>query len=499
MRRISSNRTWKELKTISDLRGREHFVKDISCHGPSRVALIFPNTYDVASASLSYHDLFYRMNIPEDVGCERFFYDETARSHFSLDSPSVISDFRIWAFSVHFEMDLLNVLFMLHDLGVPLNPRERSEKHPIIIIGGSLSLFMKSALEYVGDYVYEGELAEGFVENLAKLKLEEHTRQSAIAFLDNYSRTGSHLSEGILSNHAESSYLTPNSVFPNRFLLEISRGCRHRCAFCVMGHTFGGSRHLPYSSIEESLSQAMNHTKKVGLVAAEVNDHPDIDKVAQFALENELDLSVSSLRADSLSGHLLKALRSGSQKQFTIAPEGGSQKVRNLLGKALSSKDIEIAFRLGRDAGFERIKLYFIYDVPGEDGNDLQEISSIVSFCRDIGYSRISVSLNPLIPKPGTLFEGYKMSPISELKEKRRLLMALLNMEGVKADFESIRESVSQYVISNMNDDIYEGLAECVQNREKKETFRYLINQSLTISGKRKEWVRNGKEEHTCC
>lgn len=499
MRRISSNRTWKELKTINDLRDREHFLKDVSCHGPSRLALIFPNTYEVASASLSYHDLFYRMNIPQGIGCERFFYDETSRSYFSLDSPSVITDFRIWAFSIHFEADLLNVLFMLHDLGVPLNPSERSEKHPVIIIGGSLSLFMKSALEYVGDYVYEGELAEGFVDNLAELKLEEHTRQSAITFLDNYSRIESHLEQGILSDHAESAYLTPNSVFPNRFLLEISRGCRHRCAFCVMGHTFGGARHLPYSSIEDSLLKAMNHTKKVGLVAAEANDHPDIDKVAQFALERGLDLSVSSLRADSLSSHLLNALKNGSQKQFTIAPEGGSQKVRNLLGKALSGRDIEVALRLGREVGFERIKLYFIYGVPGEDTNDLRDVSSIVSFCKGIGYSRITVSLNPLIPKPGTLFEGSEMSAISELKEKRKLLKALLNMEGVKADFESIRESVSQYVISNMSDDIYRGLAECVQNREKKEAYRYLINQSLTMSGKRKEWVRNGKEEHTCC
>jgi len=247
------------------------------------------------------------------------------------------------------------------------------------------------------------------------------------------------------------------------------------------------------------LLKAMNHTKKVGLVAAEANDHPDIDKVAQFALERGLDLSVSSLRADSLSSHLLNALKNGSQKQFTIAPEGGSQKVRNLLGKALSGRDIEVALRLGREVGFERIKLYFIYGVPGEDTNDLRDVSSIVSFCKGIGYSRITVSLNPLIPKPGTLFEGSEMCAISELKEKRKLLKALLNMEGVKADFESIRESVSQYVISNMSDDIYRGLAECVQNREKKEAYRYLINQSLTMSGKRKEWVRNGKEEHTCC
>jgi len=499
VKRVSDNNTWKELQMISGLRDQEQPLRDISCRGPVRVALVYPNLYDVASASLSYHDLFYRMNIPSDTGCERFFYSETGGNYFSLDSTSVVSDFRIWAFSVHFELDLLNVLFMLRDLGVPLSPHERSEHHPIILIGGALSLFMRPVLELVADYVHEGELSQGFVDRLASLKLEKHTRDSAVDYLRAYEDDKLRTSGKTLADYAESAYLTPKSVFPNRFLMEISRGCRHRCAFCVVGHRFGRVRHVPFESIKRSIESVVDFTNKIGLVAAEVNDHPDIDSIAQYSLENDLDISVSSLRASSLSERLMRALKQGSQKQFTIAPEGGSQKVRNLLRKGLNDSDIYAALEVGRKVGFNRVKLYFIFGVPGEDEGDLEEIASFVSACRRIGYSSINVSLNPLVPKPGTPFEFSKMITAGELRRKKKLLSTLLNVTGVKADFESIRESTVQYAVANMNEEIFEGLASIMTRSGKREVFQFLINQSLTISGKRKEWVRNGKEEHTCC
>ncbi len=456
MKRPRNTKEWILRKfyvglTIDEERFRDLVTKSSRC----KIALIYPNSYSVAIANLGYNRVF-EIFTNSGICVERFVIEKEHLPIFSIDEGRRLDEFRIWAFSVHFELDLLNVATLLGVYNIPLRPEERSGYHPLLICGGALTYFMGKALTGIFDAVYCGDFEVGAEQFIATLKESEGKEEildglSEVPGIATFGRNAQALPVIFHGEDmfAESMFVSKKGAFGRRFLLEVGRGCKRRCRFCVAGHTMGKARFMDVGEVKRRLSRVKNRTRSVGLISATITDHPQLEELMEYLDEEEFDVSVSSMRLDGLTHRLLKVLAK-TQKTFTIAPEGGTQKIRNCLGKGITEKHIVEAFKLGHDVGFKNIKLYFIYGVPGETEEDLKGIVDLVKEARKF-FGKVHVSVNPLIPKPGTPFEGTKMMDRKELRERERYLKAGLRSSGVKVDFESVSDAVKQHELCNAN------------------------------------------------
>ncbi|OAA31228.1 radical SAM protein [Kosmotoga arenicorallina S304] len=487
MRKPRTLDSWREYNKVLALKNGENFLEPIDLNGSLEIALIYPNVYEVASASLSFHDLYARFNALPNVKCERFFFDRSFKKFYSIDSLKPLDEFRIWAFSIHFELDVLNIIDILRSYKVPVLSKKRNGFHPVIIIGGALTYFNNALLGLVGDVVHSGDLTDRFLAILRSLTGKE-SRQEIVEALneDPHAVKGELFSPAISQKLSRSVFITNNSAFGPRFLIEIGRGCKRACKFCVAGHAFGKERFLPVEELKKSLDLLKGRIENVGLVAATVTDYPWLEEAITYLNERKFKVSVSSLRLDSLSEELLLLLRNSGQSQFTIAPEGGSQRIRNKFSKGITEDHIHTALEMGLVAGFKKVKLYYIYGAIFETGEDREGIVRHVHEARKMGYSQVIVSLNPLIPKPGTPFGKLPMQDMDKLRKIEFELRNWLNMKNVKADFESVKESVMQFSIANITgDDAIEFLENKSFTSERK---KYLLDLAGRINSKRKEW-----------
>jgi len=189
-----------------------------------------------------------------------------------------------------------------------------------------------------------------------------------------------------------------------------------------------------------------------GLISATFTDHPNKHEILDLLEERNIKFSVSSLRLDALSEQLIDGLMRSGQREITIAPEGGSQKIRDLMHKEITEEDIERSLRLIGEKGLQRLKMYFIYGFEEEVEADFEAIGKITERARFYGITDIRISLNPLIPKPSTPFSTRKIEDVKILKSKKHLIEKILG-KTVDLKFESIRTCIQQYQIATANKD----------------------------------------------
>ncbi len=444
MRRPRRSEDFREFSRVK--RFSESEVRFLETKGTD-IALIFPNTYRVAASSLSFslvRDIFWE----NGLGVERFFYEPSFKKFYSLENLRPLDEFRIWAFIVQFEPDVLNLLKILEIKSVPVKRDERGENHPKILIGGPITYFNPEIFKPIADYIYCGDLEthakelvlflKGLVpaEEIPSLMVPQLKENCKVAKFD------------INLRPPVGTILSPEGEFKEKLLIEIGRGCIRRCSFCMIGHLQKPARFLRIETLKRVLEKIPEDVP-LGLISATVTDYPWLEDLLKL-LEGR-HFSVSSMRMDGLTLDLLKLLKKSGQKTFTVAPEAGSQKIRDILKKDISEEHVESSLKIGRKAGFDRIKMYFIYGVPGEDENDLRAIADLCEMAKKMGY-KVKASLNPLIPKPGTAIKGKRMEDVKALREKEKFLKNLLKSIGVSFEFESIKNAYLQYKIANMTE-----------------------------------------------
>jgi radical SAM superfamily enzyme YgiQ (UPF0313 family) len=189
----------------------------------------------------------------------------------------------------------------------------------------------------------------------------------------------------------------------------------------------------------------------VGLVAPAVSDHPDAASLCRELVGRALRVSTSSLRLESLTPDLARALREGGQRTLTLAPEAGTERLRNKIGKPASDDVILSSLGVARAAGFAKLKLYFMFGLPGETDDDIDAISSL---CREAqrrhGFKRLGISAAPFVPKPCTPFAREAMRSEPELKASaRRLERGLRAIAGVSVGFESPRTAQIEHRLAH--------------------------------------------------
>jgi radical SAM family uncharacterized protein len=430
------------------------------------IALAYPNTYHVGMSNLGVHQIYSILNKRQDTVCERAFlpdeedieeYRSMSTRLFTLECKRPLRDFDILAFSVSFEQDYVHILEMLGLAGIPMKKEDRGEDDPLTVLGGICSFFNPEPLADFFDVVITGEGEEVVAEFVDVFKanrekerrelLRELSRVPGVYVPEFYEvlydekglikerrtiepgapdRIVKRTVSSITLAAASSAILTPETEFSDMQLSEITRGCGRHCRFCMAGSIYLPPRNLSLDAAKAQAERADKTCGKIGLVGAAISDYPDIGELCSAIAGS---VSVSSLRADSISEALIDRLAKSGHKTIAIAPEAGSERLRKVINKGVTEADILRAADIIFGKGIPNLKLYFIVGLPTETQEDVDAIIHLAEKVREVQLKharplgrigRITLSVNSFVPKPFTPFQWEPMAPVESLNKKVR-------------------------------------------------------------------------------
>ncbi len=414
---------------------------------PSSFCLAYPSRYGVGMSSLGFQTL-YRVLWAEGIGCHRAFLPDAWDRNslpwppppepiLSYEAKRPLSDYPIIGFSVAYELEISGLLRMLNGAGIPLLAAERRARDPIIIAGGPLTDTNPACLLPFVDVLISGE-AEALLPEAIRRIAAGADRDDALARVASLPHTVlGEIERGRVSAlptcasadlellPAYSAITTPNTELADMFLIEPERGCSRRCTFCVMrGPSTGGMRII---SADRPLALIPPHAKRVGLVGAAVTDHPELEAMVSHIVETGRGIGVSSLRADRLTPSLVDALARGGYRQITVASDGISERLRQLLVRKIDEDALVHAAELVRDNGRLRgLKVYQMIGVPTETSADVEEL---IGFIRRLArITRITLGISTFVAKRSTPLDGQEFVGVAAAEA--RLAMIARGLHG---------------------------------------------------------------------
>src|SRR5438552_3250810 len=239
-----------------------------------------------------------------------------------------------------------------------------------------------------------------------------------------------------------SAVLSPDIELGDMFLLEMTRGCARGCRFCLAGYTSLPVRHRHVDHLMEGVEHGLKLRKRIGLISAATSDHPQLEQLLSRMLAAGAEVSLSSLRIDRISPFLVEALVLSGTKTITLAPEAGSQRMRDVINKRLTHEQIVQAAVLAGKGGIPKAKLYFIVGLPGETHDDVRELAAlsaeILGRMREHNRgARVAVNLSPHVPKAQTAFQWEPMASVETSDERIKLVQRALGPLGIDVRFEA--------------------------------------------------------------
>jgi radical SAM superfamily enzyme YgiQ (UPF0313 family) len=230
----------------------------------------------------------------------------------------------------------------------------------------------------------------------------------------------------------DSQLYTPDTEFSNMHLMEIARGCGRGCRFCLAGYVYRPAREQPLEHLLASAEKAMaSGHRKIGLVSAAVSDHTQIDELATHLQQMGASISASSMRMDPISVPLIKAMAASGSQNLTVAPEAGSQRLRNVINKTQTEEQMMRAIDLAQEFNFAQLKLYFMVGHPTENDDDIQALIDFTLEARKRFKRRIAINATPFVPKAHTPFQWEGMTASDELRRRQKRIYTALARHGV--------------------------------------------------------------------
>jgi radical SAM family uncharacterized protein len=439
------------------------------------LALAYPDTYEIGMSNLGLGILYDLVNQRADMLAERVYcpwedMEAALRAAglplYSLETHRPLAAFDVIGFSLQHELNYTNMLTMLDLAGLPLLAAERDERHPLIIAGGSCTYNPEPLADFL-DAAVIGEGEEVLLEVLECVAAHRAT-DSREALLRRLARIEGvyvprfyqprYASDGTLLEVAPTESAIPARVrkrilprlWPvptrpivptietvhDRAMIEVQRGCSRGCRFCQAGMIYRPIRERPVAetlaALEEILANTGHH--EVSLVSLSSSDHSGIAEIVAGVMARpqaaKVAVSLPSLRIDSFSVQLAQMIQSVRKTGFTFAPEAGSQRLRDSINKGVTEEDLLRTAEAIFAQGWNRVKLYFMLGLPGEEDEDALEMVRLIQTLRTLGRRvrgrevEISVSASTFVPKPHTPFQWAGLAAREGVEERQRLLRA---------------------------------------------------------------------------
>ena len=485
----------------------------VNPHAGQKVAIVYPNTYFVGMSNLGLHIIYEEINLRNDSVCERIFlpekkeleaYDKTKTPLMSVETQRPMHQFDVVAFDVTFEMDYFHIPLMLRHGRVPIMGKDRTEFDPIVIAGGPCATFNPEPFADFIDAFIIGE-GEGIVSRVLDIirdgKMEGLDRHAILRQLADisgvyvpslyvpiYSEDGEFkgydIAEGVpktikrhfemLTSGGETVVATNYTEFGAMYIIEVARGCGRHCRFCMAGYCFRVPRVRPLDILKEGVERAEKLGKKVGLMGAAISDYPEVDELVNYIRSKDMRYSCASLRADSLTQAVVDGLADSGQKTITIAPETGSERLRRVINKGISEEHLQNAATLSAKSGIQHMRLYIMIGLPTETDEDIEAIVGLAertqAHMKKVGCKgRLTLSINPFIPKPFTPFQWMAMDNQKVVEKKLQYIKkALQKNRRIEVLVESPKEAYIQGVLARGDRRLGAVIAACAADRGSK-------------------------------
>lgn len=449
-----------------------------------RFALAFPDAYEVGMSHQGVQILYHILNSIPYVAAERVYAPwvdmerllrEMGLPLSSLESNLPLREFDIIGFSLQYELSYTNMLNMMALGGIPIWAPERDESFPLIIAGGP-SAFSPEAVADFLDAVLIGdgeeavpEIAEayrnwksrscedgklGLLRSLAEIKgiyvpsffdvsyNEDGTIGEIVPGIDGYSKVEKRIVADLNTVPYPDRPIVPYmNIIHDRVNLEVTRGCTRGCRFCQAGMIYRPTRERTPERLQEIAEKALHSTgyEDLSLLSLSTGDYSCISDLLANLMdrysEEKVSISLPSMRVDTMSPELIAEIKRVRKTGFTMAPEAGSERLRDVINKGITEEDLLRSARQVFEAGWDSIKLYFMIGLPTETDDDLVALAElsgkVMNIARKAGGKSVTASVATFVPKPHTPFQWEPQIGLAETRRRHDLLRRELKKNRV--------------------------------------------------------------------
>ncbi|MFW9990504.1 MAG: B12-binding domain-containing radical SAM protein [Candidatus Odinarchaeota archaeon] len=417
----------------------------------TRIALVYPSTYSIGMSSLGLKLLYSYFNSRDSVACERFFFNPASSGYQairSVETGSPLKQFDVIAFTMQFELDYVNAIKILMQSDIPPRKVERQNVDPVIIAGGLSLTANPRVLSPLFDVILRGEfevVGNRFMYLIEESRGDREVLREQLKQEPHWYSGGDELPDMARVQDLDTAFFPIHQVKPvvsrgkrankavvfDGFMLEIVRGCNRKCSYCLIGAHQRPARRRKIETLKTLIEQGLpnNQTNKTMFVGSSTADYPRLMDLLTWMNEKNYSFSLPSLRLDA-SSDILGEIVKNRQQTITVAPESGSDEVRNRIGKKFTNEEIIDFVTRAKDQGIRNLKLYFITGLedPTSENEAILTLGSQIA--RIYSRSHLEITVSAFVPKLSTEF-AHLRPDYDAIKTSYRILKPLKKVASV--------------------------------------------------------------------
>ena len=470
-----------------------------------RYAFCFPDNYEIGMSHLGMKILYSLVNDRDDAWCERVFAPwedmetlmrENNVKLYALESGDSLDQFDLVGFTLQYELSYTNVLNMLELGGIPVLKKDRTSLTPIVIAGGPCVCNPEPMVDFIDIFLpgegeeVTNELIDLLIEHKEKgstrleflreaAKIEgvyvpefynvDYNEDGTIKSIENIETAPAKVKKRIISDldkaHYPKDFVVPLiDVVQDRTVGEVFRGCIRGCRFCQAGFIYRPIREKSPETINEQCRRISDATgyDEISLCSLSTSDYTNIEKLIpmlfDWALKENINVSLPSLRVDNFSDELMEELKKVRRSGLTFAPEAGTQRLRDAINKNVTEEEVLRTALKAFDGGWTSVKLYFMMGLPTETLDDIKGICDLAQKVVDTFYRnpnkpkgkgvQVNVSCASFVPKPFTPFQWEPQDTAEMLIEKQKVLLSSTTSKKISISYHQSDTSVLEGVLA---------------------------------------------------